>query len=153
VSADPVTALNYAPSFVREKIISEEVKQDLADQKEFEEAFRERRTPRIVRSSSKRALAVARRLKSKDAKMYGAFWCSHCYDQKKTLGKEAMAMLNYVECGRDAIPELNNAKLCVAEKIEGYPTWDIDGKRYGGEKSLEALEAILDGKVEPSGFD
>lgn len=30
--------------------------------------------------------------------MYGAFWCSHCYDQKQMFGKEAMAEFPYVEC-------------------------------------------------------
>lgn len=152
VSGDPATFVDNAPSFVKEQMISKEVKQQLADQQEFELAFRQKRTPRILRQSSKQALAVARRLKSKGAVMYGAFWCGHCYDQKKTLGAEAMSMLTYVECGRDAIPELNDAKRCTAEKIEGYPTWEIDGKRYGGEKSVQALEDILDGKVKPSDF-
>lgn len=30
--------------------------------------------------------------------MYGAFWCSHCYDQKQAFGAEAMAAFPYVEC-------------------------------------------------------
>jgi hypothetical protein len=30
--------------------------------------------------------------------MYGAFWCSHCYDQKMDFGREAMAEFPYVEC-------------------------------------------------------
>jgi hypothetical protein len=30
--------------------------------------------------------------------MYGAFWCSHCYDQKQEFGREAMAEFPYVEC-------------------------------------------------------
>ena len=30
--------------------------------------------------------------------MYGAFWCSHCYDQKDDFGAQAMADFPYVEC-------------------------------------------------------
>ena len=32
------------------------------------------------------------------AKMYGAFWCTHCYDQKQDFGMEAMSDFPYVEC-------------------------------------------------------
>ena len=28
--------------------------------------------------------------------MYGAFWCSHCYDQKQALGAESMRIIPYV---------------------------------------------------------
>lgn len=38
------------------------------------------------------------RLSEAGAKMYGAFWCSHCYDQKMDFGREAMAEFPYVEC-------------------------------------------------------
>lgn len=30
--------------------------------------------------------------------MYGAFWCTHCYDQKQEFGAQAMAEFPYVEC-------------------------------------------------------
>ena len=33
--------------------------------------------------------------------MYGAFWCSHCYEQKLTFGAEAMKEFPYVECYPD----------------------------------------------------
>ena len=41
--------------------------------------------PEITTDSSERALSVAKSLQQLDAKMYGAHWCSHCYDQKQTL--------------------------------------------------------------------
>ena len=72
----------------------------------------------------------------------GAYWCSHCGDQKEALGAEAFATLPYVECaadGRDA-----NRALCTSAGITGYPKWQIDGKLYSGEKDLAGLEEILE---------
>merc|ERR1719491_998689 len=54
--------------------------------------------PPITEKSSKKAMALASDLKSLDAKMFGAFWCSHCIDQKQSLGYEAMQTVPYVEC-------------------------------------------------------
>jgi len=97
--------------------------------------------PPITETSSKRALALAKDLKALDARMFGAFWCSHCYDQKQTLGKEAMKMLTYIECDKEG---LNNQRpLCQEKKIPGYPTWEIAGSLHPGEQSLEELEEIV----------
>lgn len=49
-----------------------------------------------------------------DAKMYGAFWCSHCYDQKQAFGKEAYARINYIECAPDGVN--SQTKLCKSRK-------------------------------------
>lgn len=32
-----------------------------------------------------------------EAKMYGAYWCTHCFHQKELLGKQAMTKVKYVE--------------------------------------------------------
>lgn len=37
----------------------------------------------ITRESSPLAIALAKHLHSIGAKLYGAFWCSHCLDQKE----------------------------------------------------------------------
>lgn len=70
--------------------------------------------------------------------MYGAYWCSHCENQKAMFGKQAVRELTYVECdprGADAKPE-----LCRQKKITGTPTWEFaDGSRIEGEVPLEAL--------------
>ena len=56
-------------------------------------------TPYVVTSeSSEEALAVAKALKEAGARLYGAFWCENCNKQKEILGKEAMEMIDYVEC-------------------------------------------------------
>ncbi len=77
-------------------------------------------------------------LTEKGVKMYGAFWCSHCENNKKEFGN-SWKYVDYVECdarGANAQPE-----LCREKGVLGYPTWEINGKMYQGEQSLEALSA------------
>jgi len=101
--------------------------------------------PEITTDSSKRALGLAKTLQEMDAKMYGAHWCSHCYDQKQALGKQVFAKENgfveYVECSKDGINSRSN--VCKAKEIPGYPTWEINGKLYPGEQSVEELEDLV----------
>ena len=104
--------------------------------------------PEITTESSERALSVAKSLQQLDAKMYGAHWCSHCYDQKQTLGKQVFSksgdkqpLVEYVECSKDGIN--SQSKLCKAKEIPGYPTWEIQGKQYPGEQSLDELEDLI----------
>lgn len=54
--------------------------------------------PAVTTQSPPEAVALAQRLRDGGARMYGAFWCSHCYDQKQAFGAEAMAAFPYVEC-------------------------------------------------------
>jgi len=99
------------------------------------------RAPPIRSRSSPRAEQIGARLAEHDARMFGAFWCSHCINQKETLGKEAFGRLEYVECDAQAA---DTQKLrCNAEGIRGYPTWQVDGELFPGEKSLEELEELL----------
>lgn len=104
--------------------------------------FAENVPPRVTTPSSPAALALAADLRALDARMFGAFWCSHCYDQKQNLGREAMRTLPYVECDREGYN--NQRELCVARKLPGYPTWEIGGELFPGEKSLEELREIVD---------
>ena len=98
--------------------------------------------PTVTERSSPEALRIARKLRAKGAKMYGAYWCTHCFDQKQRLGKRAWAMLDYVECDRHGVKSQMN--ICRSKRIPGYPTWEIDGKLYPGEIRLEDLEMIAD---------
>ena len=107
-----------------------------------EEVVRSNAPPTIRTHSSKRALKVAQALLAHDARMFGAYWCSHCYDQKQTLGAEAFATLPYVECAADGKDAQRD--LCTSVGIKGYPTWQIDGELYAGEKDLAGLEEILE---------
>lgn len=101
--------------------------------------------PEITTESSAQALTIAKTLKDLDAKMYGAHWCSHCADQKQALGKQVFdkqtGFVPYIECSKDGVDA--QAKLCKAKEIPGYPTWEINGKLYPGEQTLEELEEVI----------
>lgn len=76
--------------------------------------------------------AFAQCLSDKKVIMYGAYWCSHCQNQKKLFGS-SFAYVPYVECTQDV-------KKCEEQKVTGYPTWVFaDGGRFEGEISLEDL--------------
>ncbi|EOD15920.1 hypothetical protein EMIHUDRAFT_202968 [Emiliania huxleyi CCMP1516] len=99
--------------------------------------------PTVKGASSPRALALARQLKAKGAKMYGAHWCSHCFSQKQLFGAPANRLIDYVECAADGYKSQRG--LCQAKEIKGYPTWEIGGRFFRGEKTLDELEEILEG--------
>ncbi|GAQ88001.1 hypothetical protein KFL_003930040 [Klebsormidium nitens] len=105
--------------------------------------------PEITTVSSSAGTALAKHLKSIGAKMYGAFWCSHCFEQKQAFGQEAMQYVDYVECYPDGYRRnVTLAKPCVDAKIEGFPTWVIDGKLISGEQDLKQLAIVS--KFDPS---
>ena len=54
--------------------------------------------PVVRAESSPQAVSLAKKLKAAGAKMYGAFWCSHCQEQKAEFGAAAQKDLPYVEC-------------------------------------------------------
>lgn len=98
--------------------------------------------PQITTHSSPEALKVGKELKNLNAQMYGAFWCSHCYDQKQTLGKEAFTeSVTYIECSKDGVN--SQSALCKEQNIPGYPTWVIGGQQFPGESDLEELKEII----------
>lgn len=76
----------------------------------------------------------AKCLTEKDAKFYGASWCSHCNNQKTAFGS-SMQYIQYVECTEEA-EQCNNAG------ITAYPTWIINSQQYLGEQSFEKLSEI-----------
>ncbi|KAL0332770.1 UNVERIFIED_CONTAM: Thiol-disulfide oxidoreductase LTO1 [Sesamum calycinum] len=83
----------------------------------------------ITKESSPLALSLAKHLRSIGAKLYGAFWCSHCVDQKQMFGREAAKLLDYVECYPDGVREWTQmAKACYDIELKGFPTWEINGQ-------------------------
>ncbi|XP_019086874.1 PREDICTED: thiol-disulfide oxidoreductase LTO1-like [Camelina sativa] len=100
----------------------------------------------ITSSSSPYAIALAKHLNSIGARMYGAFWCSHCLEQKEMFGREAAKQLNYVECFPDGYKKGTKIlKACADAGIEGFPTWIINDQVLSGEIELAEL-------AEMSGF-
>jgi uncharacterized membrane protein/glutaredoxin len=100
-------------------------------------------------SSGPAEIGLAEHLTRIGAKMYGAFTCPHCQNQKHLFGREAAQRLNYVECHPQGINSQTEA--CQAAGIEGFPTWEINGQKYTGEKTLVEL-ADLSGYQGPRNF-
>uniref|UniRef100_A0A2P2JMH9 Vitamin K epoxide reductase domain-containing protein n=1 Tax=Rhizophora mucronata TaxID=61149 RepID=A0A2P2JMH9_RHIMU len=97
----------------------------------------------ISTPSSPFALSLAKHLHFIGAKMYGAFWCSHCVEQKQMFGKEAYKMLDYVECFPDGYKNGTQIdKACADVKIEGFPMWVINGQVLSGEQELSELAKV-----------
>lgn len=97
----------------------------------------------ITTSSTPFALSLAKHLHSIGAKMYGAFWCSHCLEQKEMFGREAAKQLDYVECFPEGYRTgTKMIKACIDAKIEGFPTWVINGQVLSGQQELSDLAQI-----------
>jgi uncharacterized membrane protein/glutaredoxin len=95
----------------------------------------------ITSKSSPAEIALAEHLTQKGAKMYGAYWCPHCHEQKQLFGRAAFEKVDYVECGEDS-PKANVA-ACKAASITGFPTWTFNGNKVpGGVQKLEDLAQL-----------
>src|ERR1017187_14392 len=76
----------------------------------------------------------ARCLKARGAKMYGAWWCPHCEEQKELFGF-AFQFVNYTECSPEGKHTMNDT--CKQAGITGYPTWEFSaGSRTQGPPPL-----------------
>eukprot|EP00440_Ansanella_granifera_P074073 gb/GFBE01080380.1/.p1 GENE.gb/GFBE01080380.1/~~gb/GFBE01080380.1/.p1 ORF type:complete len:412 (+),score=63.28 gb/GFBE01080380.1/:1-1236(+) len=95
--------------------------------------------PPVRSSSSEAEIALAKHLTKIGAACYTAWWCPHCQDQRESFGKEATAVAPFVECSSVQRRQLD---ICKDAKIEGYPSWIIDGKVYRGGRELSELAAI-----------
>lgn len=94
----------------------------------------------ITTTSPEAEIALAKHLTSAGAKMYGAFWCPHCHDQKQLFGKEASALINYIECAPEGINP--QPQLCEKAGVTGFPSWEVNGKLYSGTQSLAKLAEL-----------
>lgn len=105
--------------------------------------------PAITTTSGTAEMALAQHLSSIGAKMYGAYWCPHCHDQKQLFGQQAFAQIDYVECASDGLDA--RVDLCQAANITGFPSWEINGQVYPGTQSLVKL-AEISGYQGPNNF-
>jgi hypothetical protein len=81
----------------------------------------------------------ARCLSQKGIKMYGAYWCPHCSEQK-AMFDASFQYAPYIECGIQG----NTAKIqqeCTDAGIKHFPTWQFPplGERVEGAIPLEDL--------------
>ena len=74
---------------------------------------------------------LAQCMTSKGVKMYGANTCPHCNAQKKAF-KGSFDYIDFIECNE-------NPAACQEAGIEAYPTWEINGEKTTGRKSLSEL--------------
>lgn len=81
--------------------------------------------------------AFAQCLTAKQAKMYGAFWCPHCQEQKEMFDS-SFEYAPYVECGIKGSKALE--PICSQLGIKRFPTWIFaDGTRVEGKQDLTFL--------------
>jgi glutaredoxin len=93
--------------------------------------------PKIDTVSGTAETELVEYLAANDVKFYGAYWCSHCQQQKSLFGATAAAKLPYIECAADG--EKSQRQLCKDKDIKYFPTWVIGGKYFTGTKDLKEL--------------
>ena len=102
-----------------------------------ETAIAQEAAPTVTTTSSANEIALAKHLRKIGAKLYTAYWCPHCHHQKQRFGKEAVKQLEVVECDQRGVDP--QTQLCRDKKVRAYPTWEINGKLYPGNHSLESI--------------
>jgi hypothetical protein len=83
--------------------------------------------------------AFAQCLSTKQAKMYGLYWCPHCIEQKEKFGA-SFRYVPYVECAIKDSKEL--ATECKIAGVKLFPSW-----QFGSDPPKEgilSLEALSD---------
>ncbi|MFZ0480046.1 MAG: protein disulfide isomerase family protein [Terriglobales bacterium] len=78
-------------------------------------------------------------LSDRGVKMYGAWWCPHCKEQKEEFAK-SFKYVPYVECG--VLGDIHTqTQVCKDANIVHYPTWQFPptGERQERVFSLEEL--------------
>jgi len=94
----------------------------------------------VTSESTKESVAFAKFLKDNDVVKYSAYWCPNCRNQGELFGKQAYQELNVVECARDG--KNSQTQLCVDKKIQGFPSWEINGNIIIGVQTLEELSEL-----------
>jgi hypothetical protein len=81
----------------------------------------------------------ARCLGERGVKMYGAYWCPHCQEQKEKFGA-SFEYAPYIECGVKGNLHAE-AQVCKDQDIKHFPTWQFPptGERQEKVFSLESL--------------
>ncbi|MEO0868892.1 MAG: vitamin K epoxide reductase family protein [Cyanobacteria bacterium J06642_11] len=106
--------------------------------------------PAVTSTSGEAEVALAKHLSDVGAKMYGAYWCPHCFDQKQLFGKEAKSYMPYIECAEDGAD--SQTALCRSvPEITGFPTWEVNGQFLAGTQTLATL-AEASGYSGPTNF-
>ena len=82
--------------------------------------------------------SFAKCLASKNARMYGLYWCPHCADQKREFGA-SFRYVTYVECASENDPH-ELTPTCKAAGVKRFPSWQFGtDPPKEGVLSLDAL--------------
>jgi hypothetical protein len=82
---------------------------------------------------------LAKCLKEKGAKFYGASWCGWCKKQKEIFGQAAQ-YLPYIECVDEKTQQMTSQ--CQEANIQGFPTWEFFGEKISGFKTPKELSQL-----------
>tara|TARA_B100000945_G_scaffold294704_1_gene271583 strand:+ start:157 stop:546 length:390 start_codon:yes stop_codon:yes gene_type:complete len=94
----------------------------------------------VTSESTKESIEFAKYLKDIGVVKYSAYWCPNCLNQSELFGKQAYKELNVVECAKDG--KNSQTQLCIDKKIQGFPSWEINGKIIVGVLTLEELSNL-----------
>src|SRR5215471_20780325 len=81
--------------------------------------------------------SFAKCLASKDARMYGLYWCPHCADQKREFGA-SFRYVPYVECASQEDPH-QLTQQCKAAGLKLFPSW-----QFGQDPPKEGVLTLQD---------
>jgi hypothetical protein len=81
--------------------------------------------------------SFARCIATKNAKMYGLYWCPHCADQKREFGA-SFQYVPYVECASQDDPHQLTA-ACQAAGVKLFPSW-----QFGADPPKEGVLSLQD---------
>ena len=94
----------------------------------------------VTSESTKESIDFAKYLKSNGVVKYSAYWCPNCLYQSELFGKQAYKELNVVECATDG--KNSQTQLCIDKKIQGFPSWEVNGKIILGVLTLKELSNL-----------
>ena len=94
----------------------------------------------VTSESTKESIELAKYLKVKGVVKYSAYWCPNCINQSELFGKQAYRELYVVECARDG--KNSQTQLCIDKNIQGFPSWEINGKIILGVQTLKELSKL-----------
>jgi len=94
----------------------------------------------VTSESTKESIEFAKYLKDNGVVKYSAYWCPNCLYQSELFGKQAYKKLNVVECAKDG--KNSQTQLCIDKKIQGFPTWEINGNLILGVLTLKELSKL-----------
>ena len=94
----------------------------------------------VTSESTKETIMFAKFLKDNGVVKYSAYWCPNCLNQGELFGKQAYKELNVVECARDG--KKSQTQLCIDKNIQGFPSWEVNGKIIIGVQTLNELSNL-----------